>query len=275
MAFDYEKYIRKGRLPHIWCPGCGYGIIMKAMIRAIDTLGWNRDETVVASGIGCASRLPGYIDFNTVHTTHGRCLAFAAGIKMANPALKVIAMGGDGDMCAIGGNHFIHACRRNMDMTVFVFNNHIYGMTGGNYSPTTPMGAKASTAPYGMAEPNFDICALAIAAGASFVGRTSSYHAVPMEKLMLEALNHKGFSVVEIVSGCPTGYGRKNNLKTPADMLLWQKDNAVNAKAAEKMTDEELKGKFIIGTLYKSENKPEFIENYDRITGVRKGRETI
>ena len=163
MAYNYEEYIRKGRLPHIWCPGCGYGIIMKSMIRAIASMGWSKDETVIASGIGCASRLPGYLDFNTLHTTHGRSLAFATGIKLANPALKIVALGGDGDMSAIGGNHFIHACRRNIDMTVIIFNNNIYGMTGGQYSPTTPAGAKASTAPFGMLEPDFDLCKLAIA----------------------------------------------------------------------------------------------------------------
>lgn len=272
MAFDYEKYIRQGRLPHIWCPGCGYGIIMKAMLRAIEAVGWTKDETVVASGIGCASRLPGYVDFNTLHTTHGRSLAFATGIKMANPDLKVIALGGDGDMSAIGGNHFIHACRRNIDMTILVFNNNIYGMTGGQYSPTTPSGAKATTAPYGMLEPDFDICMLAKAAGATFVARTTSYHAIPMEKLFIDAFKHKGLSVVEIIAGCPTGYGRKNNQPTPASMLFWQKDHAVNVKAAEKMSEEEMDGKFVTGLLYETNSKPEFVENYDKVTGfVKKG----
>lgn len=267
MAYNYEEYIRKGRLPHIWCPGCGYGIIMKSMIRAIADMGWSKDETVIASGIGCASRLPGYLDFNTLHTTHGRSLAFATGIKLANPALKIVALGGDGDMSAIGGNHFIHACRRNIDMTVIIFNNNIYGMTGGQYSPTTPTGAKATTAPFGMLEPDFDLCRLAIAAGATFVGRSSSYHAVPMEKLFKEAFSHKGLSVVEIVTGCPTGFGRKNNQKTPASMLLWQKEHAVTAKMAEKMSAEELEGKFITGVLHHDTSKNEYVENYDKVTG--------
>ena len=270
MAFDYSKYLRNDRLPHIWCAGCGYGIIMKSMLRAIDTLGWTKDETVITSGIGCASRLPGYVDFNTMHTTHGRSLAFATGMKMANPALKIIALGGDGDMSAIGGNHFIHACRRNIDMTILVFNNNIYGMTGGQYSPTTPHGSKATTAPYGMIEPSFDISELAIAAGATFVGRTTSYHAVPMEKLFVEAMQHKGLSVVEIIVGCHTGYGRRNNLKTPTDMLLWQKDNAVPIKVSEKMSKEELDGKIITGVLFKTNDKPEFIETYDAVTGFKK-----
>lgn len=270
MAFDYEKYLRKGKLPHIWCPGCGYGIIFKSMLRAIETLGWEKDETVIASGIGCASRLPGYADFNTIHTTHGRSLGFATGIKLGNPALKVIAMGGDGDMSAIGGNHFIHACRRNIDITIIVFNNHIYGMTGGQYSPTTPQGAKATTAPFGMIEPAFDISKLAIAAGATFVARSTTYHAIPMEKLLAQAFAHKGLSVVEIIAGCPTGYGRKNSLKTPADMLLWQKENAINAEKAKNMTSEELGGKITIGVLHADKSKPEYVELYDKTVGLAK-----
>ncbi len=270
MAYDYSNYIRKGRLPHIWCPGCGYGIIMKAMIRAIHNTGWSKDEVVLASGIGCASRLPGYVDFNTLHTTHGRSLGFATGIKLANPDLKVIAMGGDGDMSAIGGNHFIHACRRNIDITVIVFNNHIYGMTGGQYSPTTPQGAKATTAPYGMIEPSFDISNLAIAAGASFVARSTSYHAVPMEKLIFQALQHKGLSVVEIIVGCPTGYGRRNGQKLASDMIYWERDHSVAIEKAKKLSPEEMKGKFTIGLLHKDENKPEYVESYDKAVGIIK-----
>ena len=144
MAFDYDKYIRPGKLPHIWCPGCAHGIVMKAIIRAIDKVGFEKDMTVIVSGIGCASRMPGYVDFNTLHTTHGRSLAFATGVKMADPSLHVICVGGDGDSLAIGGNHFIHACRRNIDITMVVFNNNVYGMTGGQFSPTTPHGRLAS-----------------------------------------------------------------------------------------------------------------------------------
>lgn len=267
MAYDYSKFLRAGKIPHIWCPGCGYGIIMKSMIRAIDDLKWEKDDVVISSGIGCASRLPGYVDFNTLHTTHGRAIAFATGVKVANPKLKVIAMGGDGDMTAIGGNHFIHACRRNIDITCFVFNNFIYGMTGGQYSPTTPKGARATTAPYGNSDNQFDIANLAIGAGATFVGRTTSYHSVPMEKLMNQALAHKGFSVVEIVVGCPTGYGRKNKMSNPAAMLNWQKDHSVNVAQWEKMSAEEREGKFPIGVLH-TVDKPEFVEAYDANVGL-------
>ena len=135
MAFDYDKYIRPGKLPHIWCPGCGHGIVMKGLIRAIDTLGLEKNNTAIVSGIGCASRLPGYMDFCTLHTAHGRGAAFATGVKMAKPEMNVILVGGDGDGTAIGGNHFIHACRRNIDMTYIIMNNKIYGMTGGQFSP--------------------------------------------------------------------------------------------------------------------------------------------
>jgi len=269
MAYDYAKYLRKGKLPHIWCAGCTYGIVLKSLIRAIDSLQWDKNDVAIVSGIGCASRLPGYVDFNTLHTTHGRSIAFATGIKLANPNLKVLAMGGDGDMTAIGGNHFIHACRRNIDMTVFVFNNNIYGMTGAQYSPTTPKGAWATTAPYGMAENNFTITDLAIGAGATFVARTTAYHVAHCEKTMKEAFQHKGLSVVEIINACPTGFGRKNKFKTPTSMLLWMKDSAVNIEKAKNMSEEELAGKFTIGVLHKEE-KPEYIETYDATVGLKK-----
>lgn len=267
MAYDYAKYLRAGKIPHIWCPGCGYGIIMKSIIRAVDALGLNKDELVFTSGIGCASRLPGYIDANTLHTTHGRSLAFATGVKMAKPELNVIALGGDGDMTAIGGNHFIHACRRNIDITCLVFNNYIYGMTGGQYSPTTPKAARATTAPYGNSDNQFDIAQLAIGAGATFVARSTTYHAVPMEKLIKQALEHKGFSVVEIIAGCPTGYGRKNKMASPAAMIEWQKENSVNKAQWDKLADEDKAGKFPIGVLHQ-ENRPEFIEAYDANVGL-------
>jgi len=267
MAFDYSKYLRDGKIPHIWCPGCGYGIIMKSMIRAFDALNIDKDNLVITSGIGCASRLPGYIDANTLHTTHGRSLAFATGVKVANPELKVVAMGGDGDMSAIGGNHFIHACRRNIDITCFVFNNYIYGMTGGQYSPTTPRGDKATTAPYGNADSQFDISQLAIGAGATFVARSTSYHAVPLEKLIKQALDHKGFSVVEVMAGCPTGYGRKNKFKSPTAMLEWQKDVAVPVAKWEKMSDEEKAGKLPTGVLHQVE-RAEYVEAYDAQVGL-------
>ena len=175
-----NKYFRPGRLPHIWCPGCGNGIILGSIAKAIDKLGLDQDTTSIVSGIGCSSRSSGYLDFNTVHTAHGRALTFATGIKLAKPDLNVIVCTGDGDATAIGGNHFIHAARRNIDLTVILFNNNIYGMTGGQYSPMTPPNSKATTAPYGTIEPAFDIVGLAKGAGATFVARTTTYHVQQM-----------------------------------------------------------------------------------------------
>ena len=172
-----EKYLRDAMMPHIWCPGCGHGIILNAVIRAIDKAGLDQDKTVIVSGIGCSSRASGYMNFDTIHTTHGRALAFATGIKVAKPELNVVVLTGDGDALAIGGNHFIHACRRNIDITTIIFNNSIYGMTSGQYSPMTPHGFLATTAPYGNIDRNFDVCDLAKAAGATYVARGTAYHA--------------------------------------------------------------------------------------------------
>jgi len=264
MAFDYDKYIRPGKLPHIWCPGCGHGIVMKGLIRAIDTLKLEKDNTCIVSGIGCASRLPGYMDCCTLHTAHGRGVAFATGIKMVRPEMTVFCVGGDGDGVAIGGNHFIHACRRNIDMTYILMNNHIYGMTGGQFSPATPTGAKASTTPYGNPDPPFDIAKLAIGAGATFVARGTAYHAVQIDKLIVEAVRHKGFSVVEILDDCPTTYGRRNKFKSVIEMMNHLKEIAVPIKAAEKMAPELLQGKILTGVLYKEE-KPEYCEQYQKV----------
>ncbi|MCI0691063.1 2-oxoacid:ferredoxin oxidoreductase subunit beta [candidate division KSB1 bacterium] len=261
---NYLDYLRQNKLPLIWCTGCGNGIILKAMLRAIDRLGWRKDEIVMVSGIGCSSRTPGYVDFNTVHTTHGRALAFATGIKMAKPELKVIVVSGDGDATAIGGNHFIHTSRRNIDLTLIIFNNYIYGMTGGQYSPTTPVGSWGSTAPYGNLERSFDICGLAQAAGASYVARSTVYHAVQLDKLIEGAMRKKGFSVVEVMTPCPTYYGRHNNQKTVIDMIKWQIDNTVSAAKAARLAPEMLQGKIVTGVLV-DRDKPEYIEEYQKL----------
>ncbi len=260
--FNYEKYLRINKFPHIWCPGCGDGTVLKSLLRAIDTLKWDKNDIVLISGIGCSSRTPGYVDFNTLHTTHGRALAFATGVKLANSKLHVIVVSGDGDATAIGGNHFIHAARRNIDITMILYNNFIYGMTGGQASPTTPAGAYASTAPYGSIEPNFDISELAKAAGASFVGRSTAYHTKQMETLFVKALSKKGFSLVEVFVQCPTSYGRRNKLRTPVEMLRWMKDNSVPVTA--KLTPEQMEGKFTTGILWDIE-RPEYTEQYDKL----------
>jgi 2-oxoglutarate ferredoxin oxidoreductase subunit beta len=261
MSFDYARYLRPGKLPHIWCPGCAHGTVMKSILRAIDKLGWGKDETVVVSGIGCASRLPGYVDFNTLHTTHGRALGFATGIKLARPALKVLVVAGDGDAVAIGGNHFIHACRRNIDLTIVVFNNSIYGMTGGQFSPTTPPGRFSTTTPHGNPDPPFDVVDLAMGAGASYVARGTAYHVPALDGLIAGGLEHKGFAVIDALSTCPTTYGRRNRLGSGAEMLEWFRDNAVTRAAAEKLEPGERAGKVVTG-VFRREQRPEYCEAY-------------
>ncbi len=259
-----KDYFRIDKLSHIWCPGCGHGVIMHSIAKAIADLGWNKDDVVVVSGIGCSSRAPGYMDFNTLHTTHGRALAFATGIKLANPSLKVVVVSGDGDAAAIGGNHLIHACRRNIDITTVVFNNNIYGMTGGQYSPTTPTKELGTTAPYGNIDPAFDIANLAEAAGATYTARTTAYHMMQMTGLIKKALQHKGFSLVEAISVCPTYYGRKNKKGSAPQMMQWLKDSFVDVKVAAKLPEEKLAGKFLMGEFCNKE-KPEYTEQYMKI----------
>lgn len=262
---DYFPYLRKEKLPHIWCSGCGDGIALKAILRAVHNKGLDKDKIAMVSGIGCSSRTPGYVDFNTLHTTHGRAIPFATGLKMARPDMTVIVVTGDGDATAIGGNHLIHAARRNIDLTVLVYNNHIYGMTGGQVSPCTPMGDFATTAPYGGLEHNFDIAGLTAAAGASFVARSTVYHAKALEKQIEKAINKKGFSLVEIMSPCPTAYGKANKKGPNKQLILNQKKQSVPFKKAQNMTPAELKDKIVTGILVDKEI-PEYIENYDKLT---------
>jgi 2-oxoglutarate ferredoxin oxidoreductase subunit beta len=247
-----QKLRKNKKFPTIWCAGCGIGIVMGALIRAIDHLGLKNDEVALVAGIGCTARMPIYLDFNTLHTTHGRALAFATGLKIARPDMKVIAIMGDGDALAIGGNHFIHAARRNIGITAIVVNNAIYGMTGGQYSPTTPINARATTAPYGNIEPPFPICDLAAAAGASYVARSTVYHALELDKFISEAIANDGFSVVEAVSYCHTTYGRLNKLGTAADMMRALKDSSISQSAFGQLSPEEqarntkvLRGNFV------------------------------
>ncbi|UCD19491.1 MAG: 2-oxoacid:ferredoxin oxidoreductase subunit beta [candidate division WOR-3 bacterium] len=263
--FPYDKYLRRDKFPHIWCTGCGCGIVLKALLRAIERSKIPKDDIAIVSGIGCSSRTPGYLDFNTLHTTHGRAIAFATGLKLAKRTLKVIVVTGDGDATAIGGNHFIHAARRNLDMTVIIYNNYIYGMTGGQVSPTTPAGKRSTTSPHGNVEPAFDISGLAIAAGAPFVARATCYHAVQLDKYINRGIMKKGFSVVEVLTPCPTYYARPNRLGNAVEMLDWYKNNSVQIEAARKMSDEEKEGKVTIGILHDSD-RPEFCEVYSQLS---------
>lgn len=249
------------KFPHVWCAGCSNGIVLGSIIRALAGMNIDRDDIVMVSGIGCSSRMPVYVDLNTMHTLHGRSIAYATGIKLHKPHLKVIVITGDGDCTAIGGNHMIHAARRNIDLTVILINNSIYGMTGGQASPTTPHEAIATTAPYGNIEPDFNVCDLAMGAGASFVARTTAFHTVEVQNIVREAIDHPGFALIEVVSACPVIYGRLNKKGGPPQMLKDMRDNSVPLSAAEKLPPEKLEGKIIRGVLRK-EIKPEFCASY-------------
>lgn len=246
---QYDDYLRTQRMPHIWCPGCGHGIAMKAILRAIHKEGWQKDDIVMVSGIGCYGRMPGYVDFNTLHTTHGRPLAFATGVKLANPKLKVIVVTGDGDGIAIGGNHLIHAARRNLDITCILLNNYIYGMTGGQCSPASPVGCQATTTPYGNSEHPFDIAGVVAAAGGNFVARSTVYHAVELENVVHRALVKRGFSFVEVISPCPTAYGRRNKLKNSLAMMQDIKERAIPLPKAKELSDDEKENRIVTGVL--------------------------
>lgn len=261
----FDKYMRTEKLPHMWCSGCGNGIVTQAIIRAIDKSGIDQNDIVLVSGIGCTCRANGYMDFCGIHTNHGRAIAYATGVKLANPKLKVIVITGDGDATSIGGNHFIHAARRNIDLTVVVYNNYNYGMTGGQYSPTTLLDSYTKTSVYGNIEPQLDICKLAEASGATYVARSTTYHVQMLTKQIEAALNHNGFSIVEAMCDCPTLYGRLNKLGGPAEMVLRWKDNAVNVARAKNMSEEELAGKVVIGELVNRTDRMEYTAQYDEI----------
>jgi 2-oxoglutarate ferredoxin oxidoreductase subunit beta len=247
-------------------------VVLKSLLRAIDASAISQDDIAMASGIGCSSRTPGYVDFNTLHTTHGRAMAYATGLKFAKPRLKVIVTTGDGDALAIGGNHFIHACRRNMDMLILVYNNYIYGMTSGQASPTTPQGMIATTARYGSIEPPFDTCELAKACGATFVARGTAYHCQELEKILYEAIMHKGAAVVDILDSCPTYYGRMNKFKSASEMMeKVEKEGTVAVGQAEKLPPEKLKGKLLRGVLWRAE-RAEYCEEYEKMVQRLKGK---
>ena len=269
MKAVYEKYFRNN-LPHIWCAGCGNGTVMAAYALALEKLGYENDDILAVSGIGCSSRITGYLNSATLHTAHGRALPFASGAKMCEPKLKVFVFMGDGDCTAIGGNHFIHACRRNIDITAIVMNNNIYGMTGGQYSPLTPYGKKATTAPYGNIDNSFDLVELARGAGATYVARGDVFHMKQLADLIVEGARHKGFSVIEAMTPCPTSFGRYNKTPDPAEMLKIFRDNTVGVKRAATMTAAELQDKIITGCFVNKE-APEYVENYDKLIASFQG----
>ncbi len=253
VIFDYLR--PKKKLSHVWCPGCGNGIVFNSLLNAIHDLGLSKDEVVLISGIGCSSRMPVYADFCSIHTAHGRALTFATGVKLAQPKMKVIVITGDGDATAIGGNHFIHTARRNIDVTVLLVDNFNYGMTGGQYSPTTPEGKIATTSPYGNVEKAFDICELAKGAGAPFIARTTVYRAKEMTNLIAKAIMKESFALVDVLSFCHTIHGRLNKMPRATQMMEWLKEIAVPVKAAAKMAPEKLEGKTTTGVLHDVDEK--------------------
>ncbi len=285
-----EEFLRTNKLPHIWCPGCGNGIVTAALVRAIGKVGFEQKDVAVVSGIGCSSRAAGYLNFNTLHTTHGRALAFATGLKLAQPGLKVFVVMGDGDATAIGGNHFIHAARRNIDLNAIIINNHIYGMTGGQHSPLTPEGKKATTAPEGTLEREFNILELAVSAGATYGARGTAAQPRLLEKLIVGASQNEGFSVVEAMSTCPVSYGRRNRLGSAVDMLKDIKQRSVSVEKLETKaettrprrdiaeegaeeegeTHDKQEEVIPVGVIF-SRPAPEFVERYYR--GLNKEKE--
>lgn len=256
-----KDYIRQRFFPHMWCPGCGHGTVLNSLLRSVESLGMSKNEIVMVSGIGCSARISGYVDFHSLHTLHGRALAFATGVKLAKPELNVIVPMGDGDALAIGGNHFIHAARRNIDITALVLNNRIYGMTGGQFSPLSGLGTMATTSPYTSIDREFDVVQMAQAAGATFVARSTTYHAKQCTDLIKQAILHEGFSVVEILSQCPTHYGRKNKKGDAVEMIKGYKENTTpkGSKAKQENPDLIERGIFVQDEL------PEYCSEYDKI----------
>lgn len=271
MAFNYEKYLRLQKMPTLWCWGCGDGVILKAFVRAIEKMGVKQDDVCVVSGIGCSGRFSSYVDFNTIHTTHGRTVAYATGVKLACPDKLVICVAGDGDALAIGGNHTIHGCRRNIDMTMIVINNFIYGLTNSQTSPTTPTGMWTVTQKAGNIDPTFDTCDLAIASGASFVARETMLEPKKLEKILIKAMEHKGFSMMEVLSNCHINLGRKNKMVSAMENLEWIDSITVSKKKYDAMTEDEQLNLFPLGVLKEDKEADEYCDMYAEIQKVHQG----
>jgi len=260
------SHFRESRLPHIWCPGCSHGIVTRALAQALDRAHADKDLTVLVSGIGCSSRATGYLDYYTIHTTHGRALAVATGLKLARPELRVVVISGDGDTGAIGTSHLVHAARRNIDLTLVCYVNNTYGMTGGQGAPTTQCGDITSTSPFGHLERPLDLCALSQAAGATFVARATAWHYDLLVRLIERGIEKKGFALVEAVSSCPVYTGRMNDQDTPAQMLFAMREQAVPDPGTPLAA-----GQFRIGELWDVE-APEYTETYWRRSRGRAGQ---
>ena len=259
------KYLRREILPTTHCPGCGCGQVLNAYVHALDDLQIDPKDIISVTGIGCSSWIPSpYLKCDTLHTTHGRAVAFATGVKIIRPQSRVVVIAGDGDLAGIGGNHLIHAARRNVGLAVFLVNNYIYGMTGGQVSPTTPFGVPTTTTPYNNAEYPMKIAELVAAAGANYVARWTTYHVRKLISSMKEAFNKKGFAFIEIISQCPVSYGRRVGLRDGVAFMEYFKKNSVRVKKAANMSEAELDGKIVVGTLVERD-RIEFTESLRRI----------
>lgn len=255
-----ENFLRMDRMPHIWCPACGIGTTVNCFARALEGSGLDLDKVAIVSGIGCTGRVAGYLNLDSFHTTHGRPIPFATGLKLANPELKVVVYSGDGDLFAIGGNHFIHAARRNVDMTVICVNNFIYGMTGGQVAPTTPISATSTTTPHGNFEQPFNLPYLAESCGAVYVARWTAYHVRHLQKAMKEALAKKGFSFIEVMAPCPTLFSRRNKLGDGLDQMIYYKEKSeIKHEADTKTVSLEFQGKITVGKFVDIE-RPSYLD---------------
>jgi 2-oxoglutarate ferredoxin oxidoreductase subunit beta len=270
-ANPMEEFLRMDRIPHIWCPGCGIGTVVTSFVEGVRKEKINLDDIAIVSGIGCTGRVAGYVKFDSFHTTHGRALAFATGLKLGSPRQKVVVFSGDGDLTGIGGNHFIHAARRNMDMIVICINNFNYAMTGGQVAPTSPVDSKMSTAPLGNFEYPFSLPYLAEAAGATYIARWTALHIRRVTKSVQEALNHKGFSFIEVITPCPTLYARRNRLGDGLDLMKYYYDSSeIKHGHDTRDTEIDFQGKIVCGKFVEKQ-KPTFLEamnsHYTKVLG--------
>jgi len=258
-AHPLEEFTRKGMIPHIWCNGCGDGIILSEFLRALRELNYDMNKIVIVSGIGCIGRVSGYINADAFHTTHGRPIAFAVGVKATRPDLKVVVISGDGDLFSIGGNHFIHAARRNIDMTVICSNNFNYGMTGGQSGPTSQLEAYTTTTPYGNIEHPFNLVHLAAGSGAVYVARWTTIHVRLMRESMKKALKKHGFTFIEVLSPCPEQYGRRNRMPKPMDSMVWYREKSVIRNRIDPLKAEITPNEIVVGEFVDTE-KPEYTD---------------
>jgi 2-oxoglutarate ferredoxin oxidoreductase subunit beta len=259
-----DELIRTDRIPHIWCPGCGIGTAFSACLTAMKASRLDPQKTSMVSGIGCSGRAAGYVKLDSFHTTHGRAIPFATGLKLGNPELNVVVFSGDGDLFAIGGNHFIHAARRNIDLTVICVNNLNYGMTGGQAAATTPYLAKSTTTPVGNPEAPFNLPLLAWASGASYVARWTMLHTRELTDCIQKALLKSGFAFIEVLAPCPVNYGRRNREKALDTLKLYQERTIIRNNADPTELDIDFKKGVVLGE-FVNKQRATFIESYDRI----------